>query len=129
MSEILNFLVVEDDLLDRKLIKKALVSSGIPHEVIFAVDHETGREAALGKEFDCIFLDYNLPGGTGLELLKDIKAQGNTSPIIIVTSQGDEHIAVEAMKSGAVDYIPKSLMSGEGLTQSLRHVVRLKNAE
>src|SRR5688572_30070716 len=129
MSKALEILVVEDDDVDRLIIKRAIKSSGLNIEVSFAEDAESGMAAATGKSYDCIFLDYNLPGGTGLDLLRAIKAQGNTSPIIIVTSQGDENIAVEAMKSGAVDYIPKSLMSGEGLTQSLRHAMRLKKAE
>ena len=129
MIKALEILIVEDDEVDRLIIKRAIKSSGLSIEVSFAEDAESGMKAATSKTYDCIFLDYNLPGGTGLELLKNIKAQGNTSPIIIVTSHGDENIAVEAMKSGAVDYIPKSLMSGEGLTQSLRHVIRLKKAE
>jgi PAS domain S-box-containing protein len=129
MHRIHQILIVEDDEVDRMIIKRAIKASGLDLSVSFAEDADSGMEAASGKEFDCIFLDYNLPGGTGLDLLKRIKAEGNNSPIIIVTSHGDENIAVEAMKSGAVDYIPKSLMSGEGLAQSLRHVVRIKQAE
>jgi DNA-binding NtrC family response regulator len=104
----LEILVVEDDEVDRLIIKRAIKSSGLNIEVSFAEDADSGMIAATSKKYDCIFLDYNLPGCTGLELLKKIKAQGNTSPIIIVTSQGDENIAVEAMKSGAVDYIPRA---------------------
>ena len=125
----IHVLVVEDDELDRMIIKRALKSSGINVEVTFAEDHESGKAATIVKNYDCIFLDYNLPGGTGLELLKTIREQGNTSPIIIVTSPGDEKVAVEAMKSGASDYIPKSLLSPEGLAQSLRYVIRFKEAE
>ncbi len=128
-EEIIQILVVEDDELDRMIIKRALKSSGIQVEVLFAEDHESGKAATLGKNYDCIFLDYNLPGGTGIELLRSIRNQGNTSPIIIVTSHGDEKVAVEAMKSGASDYIPKSLLSPEGLAQSLRYVIRFKEAE
>ncbi len=125
----IRILVVEDDELDRMIIKRALKSSGINVDVTFAEDHESGKEATKGKNYDCIFLDYNLPGGTGIELLKSIREQGNTSPIIIVTSHGDEKVAVEAMKTGASDYIPKSLLSPEGLAQSLRYVIRFKEAE
>ncbi len=125
----IKILIVEDDELDRMIIKRALKGSGINCEVTFAEDHESGKEATDGKNYDCIFLDYNLPGGTGLELLKEIRQQGNTSPIIIVTSHGDEKVAVEAMKSGASDYIPKSLLTPEGLAQSLRYVLRFKESE
>src|SRR5437762_1461680 len=125
----LQILVVEDDELDRMIIKRALKASGINLEVLFAEDHKGGKVATQDKDYDCIFLDYNLPDGTGIELLKAIRASGNISPIIIVTSHGDEKVAVEAMKSGASDYIPKSLLSPEGLAQSLRYVIRFKKAE
>lgn len=88
MSEqLLQILVVEDDELDRMIMKRALNGSGMKHELTFAEDHESGKTAAAEKEYDCIFLDYNLPGGTGLELLKEIRAAKNTAPIILVTSQ------------------------------------------
>src|SRR5438874_2507103 len=90
-------LSIEDDELDRMIIKRAIGSSGLSVELSFADDIESGKEATNGKFYDCIFLDYNLPGGTGLELLKEIRKSGNESPIIIVTSHGDEKIAVEAM--------------------------------
>jgi len=125
-EQVLQILVVEDDDLDRMIMKRALNASGIQHELSVAVDHESGLAAAAKKEYDCIFLDYNLPGGTGLELLKAIRAAENTSPIIIVTSQGDEKLAVQAMRNGANDYIPKVLLSPEGIAQSVRYMVNLK---
>ncbi len=121
-----SILVIEDDDLDRMIIKRALKDSRIDHELTFAEDHESGKEATLGKEYDCIFLDYNLPGGTGLELLKSIRESKNTSPIVMVTSQGDEKIAVDAMKLGADDYISKSLISGDGMRQIIRYMITKK---
>ncbi len=125
-EKVLQILVVEDDDLDRMIMKRALNASGIQHELHIAVDHESGLAAAIKMEYDCIFLDYNLPGGTGLELLKAIRAAENTSPIIIVTSQGDEKLAVQAMRYGANDYIPKVLLSPEGIAQSVRYMLHLK---
>src|SRR5687768_6576693 len=98
-------LCVEDDELDRMIIKRAVHSSGMKIDLSFAEDIESGKEQTSSTEYDCIFLDYNLPGGSGLELLKYIRKNNNQSPVIIVTSQGDEKIAVEAMKNGASDYI------------------------
>ena len=125
----LQILIVEDDELDRMVINRALKASGIKAEVFFAEDHESGIAATQDKNYDCIFLDYNLPDGTGIDLLTAIRLSGNNSPIIIVTSHGDEKVAVEAMKSGASDYIPKSFLTPEGLAQSLRYVIRFKQAE
>ena len=125
----LQILVVEDDELDRMIMKRALIGSKIPHELHFAFDIESARKITAEKEFDCIFLDYNLPGGTGIELLKDIRKSGNTAPIIIVTSQGDEKLAVEAMRNEANDYIPKSLLSPDGIAQSVRYMIKLKEED
>lgn len=125
----LRVLYVEDDDLDRMILQRAVKSTGLNIELTFAEDIETGREATLDTNYDCIFLDYNLPGGSGIELLKSIRAGGNKSPVIIVTSQGDEKLAVEAMKSGANDYIPKKLISPEGVAQTMRHCIRMKEAE
>jgi len=125
-QKILKILVVEDDKVDQKVIKRALSDSGFRHEIVIVDDHESGREAAIGQEYDFIFLDHNLPGGTGLELLKEIKNSGNTSSIIIVTSSGDESLAAETIKLGAVDYIPKGLLTGGGIAQTIRHVLQSK---
>src|SRR5436189_6083609 len=93
-------LCVEDDELDRMIIKRAVKSSGMNIELSFAEDIDSGKEKTKGTDYDCIFLDYNLPGGDGLDLLKHIRSNNNLSPVIIVTSQGDEKIAVDAMKNG-----------------------------
>ncbi len=122
-------LCVEDDELDQMIIKRAVKSSGLNIDLSFADDIDSGKEKTTDTEYDCIFLDYNLPGGSGLELLKFIRANNNQSPVIIVTSQGDEKIAVEAMKNGASDYIPKNLLTAEGLAQSLRFVLKMKESE
>ena len=130
MSEkIIQILIVEDDIVDRDIIKRALKGCGIKHELFFADDHESGKKATLGIEYDCIFLDYNLPGGTGLELLKAIRQSDNKSPIIMVTSLGDEKLAVESMKLGADDYIPKSLITASSIGQNIRHAIKGKENE
>jgi PAS domain S-box-containing protein len=120
-------LVVEDEATDRYIIKKALAGTGIEHDLTFATNISEGIAATNGKEYDCIFLDYKLPGGTGLELLKAIRASDKTSPIIIVTSQEDVKIAVDAMKEGADDYITKDIISKDsGIGQCLRWAISKK---
>src|SRR4051794_12576670 len=121
-------LCVEDDELDRVIIKRAVQKSGLNIDLTFAEDIDAGKEKTSDTEYDCIFLDYNLPGGSGIELLKYIRNNNNPSPVIIVTSQGDVNIAVDAMKYGASDYIPKDLLTPEGLAQSLRFVLKMKAA-
>ncbi|NET55617.1 MAG: GAF domain-containing protein [Symploca sp. SIO2E6] len=79
--------------------------------------------------FDCVLLDYRLPDGNGLRLVKAVRRVGIKVPLIVLTGQGDEQIAVELMKAGASDYLPKSKVSPESLSRSLRHAVRIYRAE
>ena len=116
-------LVIEDDELDRLIIGKALTGTNICSKISFSEDSESALRAVKEKKFDFIFLDYNLPGANGLQLLKKIRETGITTPVVIITSQGDERIAVELMKHGAADYIPKNMLTTEGTVTLLNHLV------
>jgi len=66
----------------------------------------------------------------GIELLRNIREQGCDIPIILFTGQGDQEVAVEAMKAGATDYITKGKLSAESITKSIRYALGLqKEAE
>ena len=70
-------------------------------------DGEQALEALETEPFDLVILDYDLPGMNGIEILEKINESGRRLPVIIVTGQGNERIAVRAMKEGAYDYIIK----------------------
>ena len=74
-------------------------------------------------------LDYGLPDGDGLTLVQDVREAGIKIPLIVLTGQGDEQIAVELMKAGASDYITKGKMSSESLSRSLYNALRIYRAE
>ena len=80
-------------------------------------------------KFDCVFLDYGLPDGDGLSLVQQVREAGLKVPLIVLTGQGDEQIAVELMKAGASDYITKGKMSPESLSRSLYNALRVYRAE
>jgi signal transduction histidine kinase/CheY-like chemotaxis protein len=84
---------------------------------------------AVAGAYDCIFLDYNLPGGNGLTLLQSIRAAGVQAPVVMLTGQGDERVAVALMKAGAADYLPKGEITPERLAASLRYAVEINRAE
>jgi len=62
------------------------------------------------QQFDVVLLDYMMPGVNGLNVLQWMHEQKNSTPVIMLTGAGTEHIAVEAMKLGAYEYIQKDLM-------------------
>jgi CheY-like chemotaxis protein len=101
-------LLVEDDLVDRMACRRALGQTG--EFVLYEV--ETGEEGlqlarALGP--DCVLLDYHLPDMTGLEFLTDLRSGACDIPVMMLTGADNAAVAVEAMKSGAQDYLVKDV--------------------
>ncbi|MEE8493631.1 MAG: HD domain-containing phosphohydrolase [Nitrospirales bacterium] len=70
---------------------------------------------------DLVFLDFYIEGRTGLDILEEIRGSGVEAPVILLTGQGNERIAVEAMKGGAADYIPKGALTSETLQRAVVH--------
>jgi PAS domain S-box-containing protein len=130
MDDRLQILIVEDEPVTRRAVIKAVRSAG---DQVADMHEESDGHAALAAlrrgTIDCAFLDYQLPGLDGLSVLKQARAEGIKTPIIILTAKGDEQLAVEMMKAGAADYLSKSRMSPEALWQSLRNAVRVHRAE
>jgi signal transduction histidine kinase/CheY-like chemotaxis protein len=131
MKEQLKLLVIDDDDVDRLQLKRALKSSGFEYTLTEYEDTALASIADFLCEhpFDCIFLDYLLPGNTGLSVLKKIREKGVRIPIVMITSQGNEGIAVELMKAGASDYIVKNSINGPALGQVLRNMIRMSRVE
>jgi diguanylate cyclase (GGDEF)-like protein len=109
-------LIIDDDEADRKAAYRALTQSNWRGEVALARDAEEAKRQIGGGKIDCIFLDYNLPGSDGLVLLTELhELLGERVPIIMLTGEGSELVAVEAMKRGASDYLPKSLLTSDAM--------------
>ncbi len=81
------------------------------------------------QDFDLVLLDYRLPDINGLNLIAEIKALNLDLPIIVLTGQGDEEIAVEIMKAGAADYISKGKIEPESLAKAITSAIRIHKAE
>jgi DNA-binding response OmpR family regulator len=64
-------------------------------------------KSQIDPAFDVILTDMNLPDGSGLNLLAEVRAMAIPSAVVLVTGQGDEETAVSALKAGADDYIIK----------------------
>ena len=129
MDTPLRLLIVDDDDVDRLALKRALTSAGVNADITEADGAGAAMEAIAGEPFDCIILDYQLPGTDGLQVLHSIRGAGVRTPVIVLTGQGDEQTAVELMKAGAADYMGKGQLTPERLSRSLRHALALFRSE
>jgi len=129
MEERLRVLVVDDDDVDRMAVRRSLKASGIDAEITEAEDAATALRQIRSASFDCALFDFRMPGSDGLELLRQIRADGVGTPVIMLTGFGDEQTAVDLMKAGASDYLPKNSLTPQRLGQSVRSVVRVREAE
>lgn len=129
MKEAVKILLVEDDEVDRMAVSRALKTTGLSADIVAAIDCQSAIATLNQQSFDCVLMDYRLPDGDGLQLVEQIRNLGLKLPLIVLTGQGDEQIAVQLMKLGASDYLPKSKLSPEMLTRSLRNAVRIYRAE
>ena len=128
-GEDLNILVVDDDEVDRMAVRRALRAAGVEASVQEAGDVAAALDALHETAFDCAFLDYQLPGGDGLRVLREARQGGVDTPIIMLTGQEDARTAVELMKAGASDYLSKGALTPERLERSLRSALRVHQAE
>lgn len=79
--------------------------------------------------FDILFLDYKLPGTTGLEILDGMNQAGITIPTVMMTGEGNENIAARAIQSGAMDYLVKGEYSLIALPPLIEKAVRLRDMQ
>lgn len=113
-----NILIVDDDAGDRKLVRRLLLKH---HPDAKIYEAESG-EQALGLSdvpIEVVFVDYLLPGGTGLELISHFATTWPRALLFVITGQGDEDIAKSAILAGAGDYIPKSAITGQALKRMI----------
>lgn len=107
----IKILVIEDDVILAALLQEAVFNSD---EFEFTITHSYEEAQELfaclqlkPKLFDVIVLDLKLPGGSGLDLLKGLRASGSEHPVIILSSKSAEKDRIAGLESGADDYLCK----------------------
>jgi len=127
----LKILLVEDDEDDAFFIKDLMVEGDMePRPAIHHISNpRKAMELLENDSFDICMFDYRLGEFDGIHLLREVRKKGITIPIIFLTGQGDQEVAVEAMKSGATDYRTKSNLTSESLYQSIRFAIQLRKEE
>ncbi|MUL37418.1 PAS domain S-box protein [Gloeocapsopsis dulcis] len=129
MEETVKILIVDDDEVDRMAVRRALKAAGVQTELSEVSDCAGAIATLQTQSFDCVFLDYFLPDGDGLSLVQQLRALGITVPLVVLTGQGDQQIAVQLIKAGAHDYLSKANITPENLAQVLRQTIRVYRAE
>ncbi|MDG1853619.1 MAG: response regulator transcription factor [Verrucomicrobiales bacterium] len=117
----MKILLVEDETEIGELIKNGLEKEGFVLD--YCQDGDSGMEHAMTKSYDAIVLDVMLPGRSGLEILKVIRAGHNNVPVIIITARGETEDKIEGLDLGADDYLPKPFFVEE-LIARLRAIWR-----
>ncbi len=120
-------LIIEDDIDQAHLMELILERANEDFSVEVANSYSRGRLLLKSIRFDALVLDYHLPDKDGLQMLREFKESGITLPVVMVTGQGDERVAVEAMRLGAMDYIVKTKQDLNILPRVLQRVIKEHN--
>src|SRR3954453_21263836 len=104
----IRLLMVEDNVDQLLLTQRALKRFDPEIQVVSVNDGQQCLDRLAREDFSVVVLDYGLPHIDGMDVLKRIRTTKYDVPIVMVTGQGDEKVAVEAMKNGAYDYVVKT---------------------
>ncbi|MDP2898925.1 MAG: sigma-54 dependent transcriptional regulator [bacterium] len=114
-----NVLVVDDEREIRELLATILRQRG--HDTSVAADGQSALERVKKVWPDLVVLDYKLPDGDGIEILRRLKEVHSSVQVVIITGYGDIELAVEAMRSGAYDFLCKPI-------ERETFIIRVENA-
>ena len=114
-------LIVEDDTRLAELVRRGLVESG--HVVDVETDGEAGRAVAQGGEYDAIVLDVMLPAKDGIAVARELRGDGVSTPILMLTAKDAIDDRVTGLDAGADDYLCKPFVFRE-LEARLRSITR-----
>ena len=116
-------LIVDDSESDAHLEMASLRGYGVKH-IGWVKTAEAALDELSSAKWDVVMIDYRLPGFDGLELVQSVQESYPEIAAIMVTGQGSEHVAVEAMKLGARDYLTKDDFLGGQLMACLQRALR-----
>jgi len=118
-------LIVDDSPEDCEMYRRQLERSGNGSFTLrMAHSAAAGLQECRSQIPDCVLLDFHLPDGDGLDFLTELRTElgDQTPPVVMLTGQGNESVAVQAMKLGAQDYLVKGL-KGEDLRHSVQNAI------
>ena len=129
-AKALRILIVEDDVVDRKLLERLLAKSSLDvAEVRYADRLSTALDCLKESAFDVVLLDLGLPDSRGTESVINIQSRAPHVPIIVLSGLDDELTATSAVQKGVQDYLIKGQVDSTLLMRSIRYALERKKAE
>ncbi|MDR0724544.1 MAG: response regulator transcription factor [Prevotellaceae bacterium] len=122
----MKILIIEDEYTLLKAIEEFLLVE--KYVVEKAVDYHSATEKVMLYEYDCILLDISLPGGSGLQILREMKKENRTGNVIIISAKNSFDDKILGLDSGADDYLTKPFHLPE-LHARIKAVLRRKQQD
>ncbi len=119
-------LIVDDEDIDREAAERYLQPLG-DLEILMATEGNQALELVASSAPDLMLTDLRMPGMDGLELVEQMRIEYPLIPVILMTSQGNERIAVQALQAGAASYVPKRELKQE-LADTVMQVLEVAEA-
>ena len=123
-------LLIEDNLGDARFLREALADAA---GASFELEHVNELSVALGRlsqgGIDVVLLDLSLPDSVGLETFAKTHAAAPEVPMIVLSGQDDESLAIQTVHEGAQDYLVKGQVDGRLLARSIRYAIERKHSE
>lgn len=121
-------LLVEDDVTDALLVRE-LLADAAPQIAVVQVGTLREAEELLPGGLDCVLLDLGLPDADEREPVARLRAAAPHAAIVVLTGHDDEHRGIEALSSGAQDYLSKSGVTGSMLARAIRYAIERRRLE
>jgi two-component system cell cycle response regulator len=119
-------LLIDDDRLQHRMAEEHFKRFKAARFALdWASTYEEGLARLLSGDYAACLLDYQLGGKDGLELIREAVAKGCQTPIVFLTAEQSEHIDIQAMNAGALDYLVKGEITPRVLERSLRYALKL----
>ncbi len=121
-----NILIVDDDANTLASLSRAFRLAG--HEAVVCDNANKALDLAKKQTFDLIFSDVVMPGKDGLSLLEDLRAQGVSTPVVMMSGQAHIEMAIKATRLGALDFLEKPV-STDRLLLTVENVLKVQRLE
>lgn len=120
----LRLLAVEDSAGDAHLLEAYLEAAGAGQGLVHVRTLAAAEIALAREEFDVVLLDLGLPDGDGIEIVKRIRAAAARTAVVVLTGRDDDSVALQALSSGAQEYLVKGDYDGATLLRTIRHAIQ-----